>query len=89
MSNQDLPFLPEIIPYRGDWQAFVTLAYFAFKADFLDSTPRIHGHPVSVNISKNDGDPMEEGFWHLITRKDKQTKVRLPEIPRAERITSA
>lgn len=89
MSDQPFSFLPETIPFKGDWYAFVTLAYCVFKMDFLDSSPRFHSQRVSVNRSKKDGSPMEEGFWHLITREDKKLKERLPDFPRAERITWA
>ena len=89
LSDQSFSFLPETIRFAGDWGVFVALAYGVFKVDFLDSAPRIHGRPVSVNRSKKDGSPMEEGFWHLITREDKQSKDRLPDFPRAERITWA
>lgn len=86
LSNQNYPFLPEIILYKGDWHAFVTLAYCVFKTDFLDSSPRFHSQRVTVNLKKDES-PKEEGFWHLITREDKKVKERLPDFPRAERIT--
>lgn len=89
LSANPFSFLPEIIRFTGDWDAFVALAYRVFKVDFLDSSPRFHGHRVSVNRSKKDGSSMEEGFWHLITRDDKKLKERLPDFPRAERITWA
>jgi len=87
LTSQHLSFLPETIRFSGDWNAFVTLAYRVFKEGFLDSSPRFHGQRVNVNLSKKDGSPMEEGFWHLITREDKKLKQRLPDFPRAERIT--
>lgn len=87
MSAPVLSFLPETIRFTGDWNAFVALAYRIFKFDFLDSSPCFYGQRVSVNRSKKDGSPMEEGFWHLITREDKKLKERLPDFPRAERIT--
>lgn len=86
MNTQPFPFLPETIRFTGDWAAFVTLAYRVFKEGFLDSSPHFHGQRVSVNLSKKDGSPMEEGFWHLITREDKKLKERFPDFPRAERI---
>lgn len=89
LSDPTFSFLPETIQFSGDWNAFVALAYGVFKRDFLDSSPRFHSRPVSVNRSKKDGSPMEEGFWHLITREDKKSKERLPDFPRAERITWA
>ena len=33
-----------------------------------------------------DDDPHEEGFWHLVTRDDKETGERLLETPRAKRL---
>ena len=87
MSDQTFAFLPETIRFSGDWNAFVALIYGVFKQDFLDSSPRFHSRPVSVNRNKKDGSPMEEGFWHLITREDKKSKERLPDFTRAERIT--
>lgn len=89
LSDQVFSFLPKTIQFTGDWDAFVALAYSVFKVDFLDSSPRFHSRPVSVNRSKKDGSQMEEGFWHLITREDKKSKERLPDFPRAERITWA
>jgi hypothetical protein len=87
LSDQTFSFLPATIRFAGDWDAFVALAYGVFKVDFLDSPPRFHSRPVSVNRSKKDGSQMEEGFWHLITREDKKLNERLPDFPRAERIT--
>lgn len=87
MTSNPLSFLPEKIQFTGDWDAFVTLAYLVFKEGFLDSFPRFHGQRVSANLSKRDDSSMEEGFWHLITREDKKLKERLPDFPRAERIT--
>lgn len=87
MSNHPIDFLPDTIQFTGDWHPFVTLAYAVFKQNFLDSSPRFHSRLVTVNLSKKDGSPMEEGFWHLITREDKKVKDRLPDFPRAERIT--
>lgn len=87
LSNQSLPFLPERISFTGDWGAFVSRAYSVFQSAFLHSSPYFHSRRVSVNLSKKDDSPMEEGFWHLITRDDKGLKERLPDFPRAERIT--
>ena len=87
MSIHISSLLPETIRFSGDWDAFVALAYRIFKYDFLDSAPSFHGQCVSVNRSKKDGSQLEEGFWHLITRDDKKLKERLPDFPRAERIT--
>ncbi|MDE2341970.1 MAG: hypothetical protein KGL63_01030 [Betaproteobacteria bacterium] len=87
MTSPKLSFLPETIRFSGDWNAFVALAYQVFKEGFLDSSPRFHSKRVSVNLSKKDGSQMEEGFWHLVTREDKILKERLPDFPRAERIT--
>ena len=87
MNTQNIPFLPELIKFEGDWNDFIARAYLVFKKDFIESSPRIHGVYVSVNRTKNDGSPMEEGFWHLVTREDKKLKERLPDFPRAERVS--
>lgn len=81
----ELEFLPEPLSYDGDWPRFVEELYKIFQRDFMLSQPRLENMLVCIDNRKID-DSREEGFWHLVTRQDKQASERFPEIPRAERL---
>ena len=88
-------WLPDAIPFTGDWHAFVAGLYAIFTRDFKGQWPRFRACPVWHDRRLlPDGDGKEEGFWHLITRDQsvwntklrRNEKERLPELARAEKL---
>lgn len=89
-------WLPEIVPFKGDWNAFVRALYAIFEKDFKCSIPRFRSFPVWHNQKVEPGDKygFEEGFWHLVSRDEwvydrvirRKEKQRLPEFDRAGRL---
>jgi hypothetical protein len=78
--------LPELINTNGSWNEIRTRLYEVFKADFKCGRPQWNGVPIWWDRRCLDGDLHEEGFWHLITSKDKRTGERLLESSRAQRL---
>ena len=89
-------WLPDIIPFQGDWNAFVRVLYTVFSADFKTGTPRFRSRPLwhDRRIASDCPYQFEEGFWHLVTRDQwvysrqtrRKEKERLPELDRAARL---
>ena len=81
MDNYD--FLPCILELDGGFDEL----YEVFSNDFKRNQVYHDGEIVFFDRSiLPDGREMEEGFWHVITRKDKITQERLMDYPRAERL---
>ncbi|HPO13881.1 MAG TPA: hypothetical protein PLI09_10585 [Candidatus Hydrogenedentes bacterium] len=85
MSNRPL-WLPEILSVDGEWEDILPNLYFVFEKDFPRGHPMYDNRPVWWNRTIRPGEKYEEGFWHLITRSDKQTCSRLLDPRRAERL---
>ncbi len=89
-------WLPEIIPFQGDWNSFVRVLYAVFSADFKTGAPRFRSRPLwhDRRVDRDCPYQYEEGFWHLVTRNqwiyNRETrckeKERLPELDRAARL---
>lgn len=86
MSNTLPAWLPGLIDTNGSWDEILGRLYSVFEADFKFGRPTWNGLPVWWDRRCLDGDPHEEGFWHLVTRDDKQTGERLLDTPRAQRL---
>ncbi len=83
--SQRPPWLPDKISTDGRWEEIVDELYRIFAGDFKNNTIFYKGYPVwwDRRILEDD---KEEGFWHLITKKDTQTGQRLFDPRRAERL---
>ena len=89
-------WLPALLPYTGDWDAFLRTLYTVFSADFRSGTLRFRGCPVWYDrrVATADSQGYEEGFWHLVTRDEliwnqslrRNEKQRLPDIERARHL---
>jgi hypothetical protein len=79
-------WLPDIVPCDGDWAECVHRLYATFVRDFTYGRPRLRGRAVWWDRRKLDGDPYEEGFWHLISRDDPASEDRVPDFRRGERL---
>lgn len=90
-------WLPDKLPYDGNWGKFLKALYAVFTADFKRGYLRFRGCPLwHIRRVYNEDNPhgYEEGFWHLVTRyefvwvpaKRCKEKQRLPDIERARRL---
>lgn len=78
-------WLPEIVSVNGEPEKVFRMLYEIFSKDFKESTCRYQTYPVWFDRNIKEG-RYEEGFWHLITRKDYSSGERLFDPPRAERL---
>ncbi len=79
------PWLPGLIDINGQWDETVRRLYAVFDRDIVAGRPRFRGQPVWHDRRLLD-DARPEGFWHLITKDDRDTGERLLDPRRAERI---
>lgn len=89
-------WLPDSIPFRGDWNDFIRALYAVFSSDFKTGAPRFRSRPLWHDRRIDADDPFgyEEGFWHLVTRDQwvynrethRKEKERLPDLDRAARL---
>ena len=86
MTHSLPEWLPELLDTNGSWDEILERLYSVFTSDFVTNRPRCDGLPVLPDGKKLDGDSHEEGFWHLITKTDPQTRDRLLDAPRAKRL---
>lgn len=78
-------WLPELVSVNGEPSTVFARLYEIFHADFHQVERRFLTFPVRWDRRVLEP-PYEEGFWHLITRKDFSTGVRLVDFRRAERL---
>lgn len=86
MSSRPSWLAPEI-DLSGEWGEVLSRLYAVFDADFTKGRPHFRGLDVWWDRRILPGEQYEEGFWHLITRKDIKTGDRLPEFARARKLT--
>lgn len=80
-------FLPPILQLSGTWIEILTVLYSVFERDFKKSRVCYQEIPVYYNQTVlPDGHGKEEGFWHVISRKDAFSGERLIDYRRAERL---
>ncbi|MBW1854523.1 MAG: hypothetical protein JRJ00_07560 [Deltaproteobacteria bacterium] len=87
----DVPsFLPPMLNLDGEWNEILSLLYNVFAKDFKDTKTYHRGTRVIYNGTiEPDGLDKEEGFWHMISKKDKISGDRLIDYPRAKRLSWA
>ena len=78
-------WLPEIVNVDGEWKNVLLKLYEIFKKDFKEHKLLLGELLVWYDRRILD-DKFEEGFWHLITRKNFQSDERLLDNRRAERL---
>ena len=81
-------WLPEMVSVNGSWDEIVKRLYRVFHVDFIQRGCTYEGRSVSWDnrILPDDPYQYEEGFWHLITKMDRNTEERLLDNRRAERL---
>ena len=83
--SDTIPWLPEIVCVDGEWEEILGRLYEVFTSDFKRRKLILDSKEVWHDRRKLDG-AYEEGFWHLISRKDRYTGDRLLDNRRAERL---
>jgi hypothetical protein len=78
-------WLPEMVNVNGEPDKVFAMLHGIFDADFRRYGRQLLSLPVWWDRRVIDP-PYEEGFWHLITRKDYGSGDRLLDFRRAERL---
>ena len=89
MSDDSPEWLPELVSLSGSVDEILERLYDVFKRDFKYGRPQFRGLPVWWDRRYLDGDPREEGFWHIITKDDAASGDRLLDESRARRVAWA
>jgi len=79
-------WLPEILCVDGEYHQIVTALYEVFHRDIATTRLTLACHQVWWDRRILPGEQYEEGFWHLITRKNWTTGQREHDARRAERL---
>ena len=78
-------WLPSMVSVDGVWEVVLRNLYTIFEHDFKTTQPLLGGKRVFWDRRILEGNK-EEGFWHLITRTDKESGARLLDPRRAGRL---
>ena len=78
-------WLPNTLNLNGAWEDVLKILFAVFHDDFIDNRKYLESCPVWWDRRKIDS-PYDEGFWHLISRKDDQTGERIPDFDRAKKL---
>ena len=84
--TKDPHWLPPMLALSGTWDKIVSELYGIFEKDFKQGKPRFQHYMVWWDQRVLSGQRFEEGFWHLISRDDKDSGERIPDFRRAERL---
>ncbi len=77
-------WLPPLVLFSGDWNAYLATIYDWFKKDFIDSKPVFQGRRLGLKkIPISAG--KEATFWHMIS-EGREEEERTPDLRRCERI---
>lgn len=77
-------WLPEMFPVNPWTEQTYDLLYKIFERDFKETQPCYRGQTIWFFPEKEAG--KELIFWHLTSRKDKNSGDRLPDLRRSERL---
>ena len=80
-------FLPPILDLQGTWAAILDRLYTVFCRDFKKGAVHHRGMRILYdNRILPDGGNKEEGFWHVVSRQDRDMGERLFDYRRSERL---
>ncbi len=83
-------FLPPLLNLDGEWADILDRLYRVFSRDFKETQTYHRGLKIFYDGKiKDDGQGKEEGFWHVVTKKDENTGERHPDYGRAKRLSWA
>lgn len=84
--TKDPQWLPTMLSLSGTWEKIVLELYGIFEKDFKNGKPKFQHYMIWWDQRVLSGQRFEEGFWHLISRDDKDSGERIPDFRRAERL---
>ena len=71
-------FLPPIVDLQGTWEETLERLYTVFCRDFKKGAVYHRGTRILYdNRILSDGCNKEEGFWHVVSREDRDSGERL------------
>jgi hypothetical protein len=79
--NRHIEWLPPLVLFSGNWNAYLTAIYDWFKKDFIDSKPVFQGRQLGLKRL-----PITEGkeatFWHMISegKNEEERNSRFPAL---------
>ena len=80
-------WLPAMLDLIGkSEEECLSILYEVFTRDFKNGRPLFCGLPVWWNRRILPQQHYEEGFWHLVSREERDTVNRRLDLPRAERL---
>lgn len=84
-AAEEPEWLPELLDLSGYDTGTTQWLYEQFICDFIPARCCLDGRPVWIDRRVLD-DLFEEGFWHVVTRDNKDVAQRQPDFRRAERL---
>jgi hypothetical protein len=75
-----------MVSTEGTWFEIVSRLYGVFVSDIKEGRPQFENKEIWWDRRILPGETYEEGFWHLITRTEHESKERLLDNRRAERL---
>lgn len=78
-------WLPPQINTNGVWEVILKKLYKVFDNDFKINKCNFDHYEIIFDNRKIES-PYEEGFWHVITKTNNETKQREPDFPRAQKL---
>ena len=79
-------WLPAMVSVDGSWDDVILRLYAIFERDIKYGNPRLDGRMVWHDKRKRGGSIYEDGFWHLIERKNDDASERQFDPRRSERL---
>lgn len=79
-----IPPLILMADFDYSWPAYIDAAYARFRADFVESKPKLQGLEVTC-AAHPFYDGKESGFWHCV-QEGKIEDERIPDLRRCERV---
>ncbi len=85
MTEEDDDWLPDPLPFTGNWFAYVEVIYRCYLDHFVRNTTSWRGKRVAVRYEPATADKAFT-FWHLTCGLDGNGEVNPPDMERCERI---
>lgn len=75
---------PDLLPFDGDWTAYVERVYARYHADIIASDRTLWGRPIRVRFNPTTYDK-PFNFWHVVSEGEVEDD-RTPDLKRCARI---
>jgi hypothetical protein len=81
-----ISWLPPMVSVDGVWFEVISRLYSIFVSDIKEGKPCFRDREIWWDRRILPGETYEECFWHLVTKIDEETRQRLLDSRRAERL---